>query len=129
FSLKTIHIKCQDVNFLNDSVQRCEFVNSVADCSDTDGLVSYVNLTYCMIGNPIYGVIVLFLWLLVLFTGLGVTADDFLCPALLVISRTLRLSHNIAGVTFLAFGNGAPDIFSSIAGIRQANPELVVGEL
>jgi Ca2+/Na+ antiporter len=32
-------------------------------------------------------------------------------------------------VTFLAFGNGAPDIFSSIAGIRQANPELVIGEL
>lgn len=33
------------------------------------------------------------------------------------------------GVTFLAFGNGAPDIFSSMAGIRQARPELVLGEL
>ncbi|XP_054158346.1 mitochondrial sodium/calcium exchanger protein-like [Oppia nitens] len=122
-------LPCQDVNLLNDSQQKCNFVKTVDDCLDTDGLISYVELTYCMIGQPIYAVIVLFLWLLVLFTGLGVTADDFLCPALLVISRTLRLSHNIAGVTFLAFGNGAPDIFSSIAGIKQSNPQLVVGEL
>lgn len=32
-------------------------------------------------------------------------------------------------MTFLAFGNGAPDIFSSIAGIRQSRPELVISEL
>ena len=29
----------------------------------------------------------------------------------------------------MAFGNGAPDIFSSLAGISQARPELVLGEL
>ena len=33
------------------------------------------------------------------------------------------------GVTLLAFGNGAPDIISSIAGVGQARPNLVVGEL
>uniref|UniRef100_A0A6G5ABT7 Sodium/calcium exchanger membrane region domain-containing protein n=1 Tax=Rhipicephalus microplus TaxID=6941 RepID=A0A6G5ABT7_RHIMP len=64
-----------------------------------------------------------------MFVGLGITADDFLTPSLIVISDSLHLSQNIAGVTFLAFGNGAPDILSSLAGIQQARPELVIGEL
>ena len=42
---------------------------------------------------------------------------------------TFRLSQNIAGVTIMALGNGAPDIFSSLAGIGQDRPELVFGEL
>ncbi len=45
------------------------------------------------------------------------------------ISRSLKLSDNIAGVTFLAFGNGAPDIFSSIIGIGNADPSMVIGQL
>ncbi|XP_053980855.1 mitochondrial sodium/calcium exchanger protein-like [Hylaeus volcanicus] len=36
------------------------------------------------------------------------------CPSLAVIADVMRLSENIAGVTILAFGNGAPDIFTSI---------------
>lgn len=36
------------------------------------------------------------------------------CPSLSTIATTLRLSENIAGVTILAFGNGAPDIFTSL---------------
>jgi sodium/potassium/calcium exchanger 6 len=52
------------------------------------------------------------LWLLTLFVATGVTATDFLCPALFMISKTLGLSQNIAGVTFLAFGNTSADIFA-----------------
>nr|XP_058948699.1 mitochondrial sodium/calcium exchanger protein-like [Pocillopora verrucosa] len=59
------------------------------------------------------------IWLVFLFITLGLTADDYLCPSLTVISRTLGINQNIAGVTFLAFGNGAPDIFSSLAGFTQ----------
>ena len=42
---------------------------------------------------------------------------------------SLRLSQNIAGVTIMALGNGAPDIFSAMAGIGQDRPDLVFGSL
>lgn len=45
---------------------------------------------------------------------MAMTVRDFLCPSLDCISRILRLSENVAGVTFLAFGNGAADIFSLV---------------
>lgn len=75
------------------------------------------------------------------------------CPALQVIAEKMKMSHNVAGVTLLALGNGAPgtfllncfsalkvycnelskivleDIFSSLAGIRQGRAELAFGEL
>ena len=41
-------------------------------------------------------------------------------------SFVARLSQNIAGVTIMALGNGAPDIFSALAGIGQGRPELVL---
>ena len=40
-----------------------------------------------------------------------------------------RLSQNIAGVTILAFGNGAPDIFAALASVNQSRPELLLGGL
>lgn len=54
------------------------------------------------------------------------------CPALTVMSSVLRLSQNVAGVTLLALGNGAPDIFSAYAAVNQAEDEkasLAVGAL
>ncbi len=48
------------------------------------------------------------------------------------MSQVLRLNQNIAGVTLLAFGNGAPDIFSAISAINQPDDEkasLAVGAL
>ena len=50
-----------------------------------------------------------------LLLALGSTADAFLMPQLDYISNLLRLSPDVAGVTFLALGNGAPDVFSMIA--------------
>lgn len=42
------------------------------------------------------------------------------CPSLGVIAGVLHLSENIAGVTILAFGNGAPDIFTSLVSDERA---------
>jgi sodium/potassium/calcium exchanger 6 len=47
--------------------------------------------------------------------NLGSTADSYLSPSLEAISEKLKCSESLAGVTLLALGNGAPDVFSAIA--------------
>uniref|UniRef100_A0AAX7SWS5 Sodium/calcium exchanger membrane region domain-containing protein n=1 Tax=Astatotilapia calliptera TaxID=8154 RepID=A0AAX7SWS5_ASTCA len=70
------------------------------------------------------------IWLFFLFIILGLTASKFFCPNLSAISSSLRLTHNVAGVTFLALGNGAPDIFSAIAAFSHPHTAgLAVGAL
>ena len=49
------------------------------------------------------------------FYVLGSTADAYLSPILASISKHLKISQSLAGVTLLAFGNGAPDVFSSLS--------------
>lgn len=52
------------------------------------------------------------------------------CPNLSAISTSLKLSHNVAGVTFLAFGNGAPDIFSALVAFSDPRTAgLAIGAL
>jgi solute carrier family 24 (sodium/potassium/calcium exchanger), member 6 len=41
----------------------------------------------------------------------------------------LGMSESLAGVTFLAFGNGSPDVFSTFAAMSTNSGSLAVGEL
>lgn len=53
----------------------------------------------------------------VLFYCLATTADEYLSPTLEYMTIKFGLSESLAGVTFLALGNGSPDVFTSIAAI------------
>ena len=48
---------------------------------------------------------------------LSYAADEYLSPSLQQISSTFKLSESLAGVTLLAFGGGAPDVFASISAV------------
>ena len=90
--------------------------------------------------------------------ALAISAEGYFCRALALISDTLgvilsfffflsfflgfsslfssprspislQLSQNVAGVTFLALGNGAPDLFSSFSAISQEAAELSLGAI
>ncbi|EDO31950.1 predicted protein, partial [Nematostella vectensis] len=103
----------------------CAFVQANSDCDLSDGFIQYIHFIYCKLPKAIpLALVILFVLMLFLFIVLGITADDYFCPSLTVISKTLRLSQNVAGVTFLAYGNGAPDIFSAIAAVsaHSKNP-------
>ena len=53
--------------------------------------------------------------MLILMYNLASTADDYLSPSLEYLTVKLGISESLSGVTFLAFGNGAPDVFSAIS--------------
>eukprot|EP01138_Halocafeteria_seosinensis_P015124 gb/GECG01015437.1/.p1 GENE.gb/GECG01015437.1/~~gb/GECG01015437.1/.p1 ORF type:complete len:760 (+),score=72.74 gb/GECG01015437.1/:1-2280(+) len=86
-------------------------------CSSTKaGFINYIMLYECE-WSDYKGVlwVGMIFWLAYMFYMLANSADAYFCPTLQVIVDMLNLSPNAAGVTFLSFGNGAPDVFSSLA--------------
>ena len=72
------------------------------------------------------------IWLIYLVLFIGTIADAFFVPTLTAISAQLGLNDNVAGVTLVAVGNGAPDIFSAVASFTNADPsvaKLAIGSL
>lgn len=109
------NITCSNVNQYHDYEAKCEYVRSNKDCQ-SDGYINYLHIFYCTFGqSPISGYILLLLWLLILFYILGNTAANYFCSSLEGLSRVLKLSPSIAGVTLLSLGNGANDVFASLA--------------
>ena len=81
---------CSYVHFVNES-SRCQFVTSNEDCNSGSGFLPYLTFVYCDLqGLPILAIAILGLWLLALFITLGISADDFFCPNLAKIAKTLK---------------------------------------
>ena len=78
--------------------------------------------------RPVYG-LGLGLILVFLFSFIGISASDFFCPNLSTIAAYLGLNESTAGVTFLAFGNGSPDVFSTFSSLKSGTFGLAIGEL
>ncbi|KAK1250369.1 hypothetical protein MKX08_010372 [Trichoderma sp. CBMAI-0020] len=118
--------ECREVHMAKD---QCAFVRQY--CVDEDaGLLPYLRLYYCSLGKaqPV-AFIILVTWLGLLFTTIGIAASDFFSVNLSTIATILGLSESLAGVTFLAFGNGSPDVFSTFAAMGSNSASMAVGEL
>ncbi|XP_069475336.1 mitochondrial sodium/calcium exchanger protein isoform X2 [Ambystoma mexicanum] len=122
---------CRTVRERNSS-EWCAFVSNTPDCQDDDGFLDYLNAAFCAFTPSLLPLAITLyaFWLLYLFLVLGTTADKYFCPNLSAISTNLKLSHNVAGVTFLAFGNGAPDVFSAVVAFSDPRTAgLAIGAL
>lgn len=114
------------------AADRCAFVKSTPDCNMEDGFINYLRLAFCLLPPNLtpLTITLCIIWLLFLFIILGLIASKFFCPNLSAISTSLHLTHNVAGVTFLALGNGAPDVFSAMAAFSHPHTAgLAVGAL
>ena len=56
---------------------------------------------------------------------MGNTADAYFTPALSGICVKFKIPYQVAGVTFLAFGNGAPDVFASVTAFTGGQDVLI----
>ncbi|KAG8822877.1 hypothetical protein FRC18_010876 [Serendipita sp. 400] len=92
--------------------------------------ITYIQKYFCSAPQLRAGYFMgLIVWLIFLFSTLGISASDFFCPNLATISSILGLDENVAGVTFLALGNGSPDVFSTFSAMKAESGSLAVGEL
>ncbi|KAH9058375.1 Sodium/calcium exchanger protein-domain-containing protein [Lactarius vividus] len=109
---------------------QCKVVHDFCPTSDTFLSIPYLQTYFCATptSRPFVFTGLLF-WLVFLFSTLGISASDFFCPNLATIAQLLNLDENVAGVTFLAFGNGSPDVFATFSALRTNSGSLAIGEL
>eukprot|EP00878_Enallax_costatus_P012329 GHUV01012878.1.p1 GENE.GHUV01012878.1~~GHUV01012878.1.p1 ORF type:complete len:266 (+),score=62.65 GHUV01012878.1:277-1074(+) len=102
---------------------RCSYVIEHAGaCYPDGGWQSYLRYHYCNFEHWQWvSVAILVSGILFSFGVLLTISERFFCPALELISEYLQLAPVVAGATLLAFGNGAPDIFTQVAAVGQVN--------
>lgn len=125
------HVLSRDLEcrLVHQAEDKCSFIR--ANCPDEEaGIFSYLSLYYCHLhhARPV-AFAILVLWLALLFSTIGIAASDFFCVNLSTIANLLGMSESMAGVTFLAFGNGSPDVFSTFAAFNTNSASLAIGEL
>ncbi|KAG0452923.1 hypothetical protein HPP92_025587 [Vanilla planifolia] len=99
---------------------RCSFSRS--NCAPSGGIFNYSALYFCHLSSlSLLSLPALFVVLIFLFYLLARAASDRFSPAVSLLSFRLRLSPSMAAVTLLALGNGAPDLFASVAALHTGH--------
>lgn len=97
---------------------------------DSEDLIDFY-WVYCSSDPSARGLIVfLVICAVFLFMSiLGTTAENHFVPVLQVLAALCKMRPDVAGVTLLAVGNGAPDIMTAQAGLSAGNFGIVIGNL
>jgi hypothetical protein len=91
-------LPCSLVNSLaKNTDEQCKFIID-NDCLESKATVDYVYLVFCKIDydSRLLAITLVVFLVIVLFLNLSAVADEFLCPSLLTVARSLRMSDSLA---------------------------------
>ena len=106
----------KNLNSFHNITDKCIFATN--KCGNMDSNLNFYKIHYCNLeSNTFLTCLLLCVILIFCFYILTDTANRYLSPSLTILSDKLKLSPSIAAMTFLSFGNGAPDVISSIVAV------------
>ncbi|CAH2038521.1 unnamed protein product [Thlaspi arvense] len=105
------------------SLNHTSIADSESSClyarSHDNGVINYFSLHFCIFNENLFlSIPVLSLLILLHFYILIKTAQTHFSTVTTKLADRLNLSPSMAAVTLLALGNGAPDVFASVAALR-----------
>lgn len=109
--------------------QQCQYVQNCCSNILTDAaLFDYLQFEYCAMNDRQWlGILTFVIAVVYTFIILSNIADDYFAPIMSELADYLNISDELAGVTFLALGNGAPDISSAITAITKGGNTTQLG--
>ena len=111
---------------------QCDYVKYCCNGTITDGKFDYLHFEYCTMSNyKTFGALILSIVLIYSFLFIGNICDNYFAQTTGAMADLMGISHNVAGVTFLALGNGANDISAAYAGLKNGGNQtlLILGDL
>ena len=115
---------------INAQPDACAYVRTHCAVEPGESLVDYRVRHHCAGPSRFTSsVAVMCLVVALAFWILGDTAEGYFCPAVRTLADRWNLAPATAGVTLLALGNGAPDVFASLAAFSKfsANDGFIKG--
>uniref|UniRef100_A0A6B2KZB2 Sodium/calcium exchanger membrane region domain-containing protein n=1 Tax=Arcella intermedia TaxID=1963864 RepID=A0A6B2KZB2_9EUKA len=105
---------------------KCAYFNTCFE----DSKIPYLKIHFCLLKDATWAsYIILPIFLIFYFYLLAQVADRFFIPILGEIATRLNMPSSVAAVTLLAFGNGAPDIFSTYAAVQSGHYQQAFGQV
>eukprot|EP00854_Cymbomonas_tetramitiformis_P014309 gene14309-16921_t len=105
-------------------LERCDYVKANEACKSADANFHYLKHYFCSPVPDLFKFSGMIAYIVILFFALAESAEHYFCPALQKVSNALRLTPDVAGATLLAFGNGAPDLFTDVAAVDEGPIDL-----
>jgi len=106
---------------------QCTYVKVSCTGNNAGSVFNFVYFYYCSFHHAFGSAKLIFFipagaaFLYILMYLLSTTADEYLSPSLEFLTVKFGIPESLAGVTLLAFGNGAPDVFTAFGAAETSD--------